>query len=145
MSDFNRTESIKRLTGDAYDRVTFDPDLGRHDPHLIKCGVVFVHAFWAGSSTRCLSDFCKALIRTDKHSQVLFVVCDIDDISPRASVLYNGGITGGNGDIFWIADGNVRARHTASRSCDFDTTTQSLLNCCHSSTHTEPDCSPELG
>jgi hypothetical protein len=130
MADFDRTESIQRLTGDAFDRVVFDADLSNHQPHTIDCGVIFVHAFWAGSSVRALADFCKSIVRIDTDRRLRCVVCDIDDIPARDPILYRGDISGGNGDVFWISNGQVVARHTASRSCDFDTANQSLIQWC---------------
>lgn len=130
MADFDRTSSIQRLTGEASSRVIFDPDLSKHQPQTIDCGVVFVHAFWAISSTRTLSNFCKSIVHVDKYRRLLFIVCDIDDIPARDPILYQGDNSGGNGDVFWISNGQVVARHTASRSCDFDTANQSLLQWC---------------
>lgn len=130
MTDFDRTESIKRLTGNASDRVVFDADLRVHPAHSINCGVIFVHAFWAGSSRRTLLDFCQSIVRVDKDRRLLIIVCDIDDIPALDPILYRGDLSGGNGDVFWISNGQVVARHTASRACDFDIANQSLLQWC---------------
>lgn len=130
MADFDRTASIQRLTGVAFRRVIFDHDLSNHPPHTIDCGVVFVHAFWAGSSVRSLADFCKSIVCIDADSRLRFIVCDIDDIPSCDPVLYRGDTSGGNGDVFWISNGRVVARHTASRSCDFDTANRSLIQWC---------------
>ena len=132
MADFDRTASIRRLTGDAFDRVIFDPDLSEHQPHTIDCGIVFVHAFWAGSSVRALADFCKSIVCVDTDRRLLFVVCDIDNIPAHHPILYQGDNSGGNGDVFWISNGQVVARHTASRSCNFDTANQNLIQWCES-------------
>ena len=130
MADFDRTASIRRLTGTAFDRVVFDADLHDHQPQTIACGVIFVHAFWAGSSVQSLAEFCKSIARVDTQRLLLFVVCDIDSILERDPSLYQSDGSGGNGDVFWISNGRVVARHTASRSCDFDTANRSLLQWC---------------
>ena len=130
MADFDRTESIRRLTGALFDRVVFDTDLHDHEPRTIACGVIFVHAFWAGSSFQSLAKFCKSIARVDKEHRLLFVVCDIDSIPECDPSLYQGDFSGGNGDVFWISNGRVAARHTASRSCDFDTANRSLIQWC---------------
>ena len=134
MADFDRASSIQRLTGSAFDRVTFDADLSTHAPDAMLCGVIFVHAFWAGTSVRALSDFCSSLLRIDTIRRIQFVVCDIDEIPSCWPTLYAEDRSGGNGDAFWVCGGRVVARHTASRTCDFDTANRSLLHCC--STHT---------
>lgn len=128
MEEFDRTASIRRVSGEAFDRVTFDADLRLYPPESISCGVIFVHAFWAGTSVRSLADFGKSLIRIDQERQLRLVVCDIDSIPECLPQLYSGDTTGGNGDVFWICQGQVVARHTASRSCDFDTANRSLLD-----------------
>lgn len=130
MADFDRTASIKRLTGDAFGRVIFDHDLSDHPLHAIDCGVIFVHAFWASSSVRSLANFCKSIVRVDADCRLCFIVCDIDDIPSCDPVLYGGDTSGGNGDVFWISHGRIVARHTASRSCDFDTANASLIQWC---------------
>ena len=130
MADFDRTDSIQRLAGNASDRVVFDADLRGHPPHSINCGVIFVHAFWAGSSRCSLIDFCKSIFRVDTDRRLRVIVCDIDDIPALDPNLYRGDLSGGNGDVFWISNGQVVARHTASRACDFDIANQSLLKLC---------------
>lgn len=130
MADFDRGKGIQRLTGDAFDRVIFDADLRTHQPHSLECGVIFVHAFWAGSSGRTLAEFCKSIVRIDTERRLRFVVCDIDEIPGFDPVLYGGDASGGNGDVFWVSNGQVVARHTASRSCNFDNANQSLLQSC---------------
>jgi hypothetical protein len=120
MAEFDRSASIRRLSGTAFDRVIFDPDLHDHQLHTIDCGVIFVHAFWAVSSVRSLTEFCESIFRVDTQHRLRFVVCDIDSIPERDPSLYQGDGSGGNGDVFCISNGRVVARHTASRSCDFD-------------------------
>lgn len=130
MAEYDRAKGIQRLTGEAFARVVFDAELRSNQPKTIECGVIFVHAFWAGSSSKTLADFCKSIVRVDTDSRLRFVVCDIDEIPPLDPILYRGDTSGGNGDVFWIAHVQVIARHTASRSCDFDTANQSLLQWC---------------
>ena len=130
MADFDRTQSIKRLTGDGFDRVNFDPELIGYSGPSIACGVIFVHAFWAGSSVKTLKSFCDSLVRVDTERRLRFVVCDIDSFAEPVPWLYQGDSSGGNGDLFWIHNGLIVARLTANRSCDFDTTNRSLLELC---------------
>ncbi len=131
MADFDRTASVKRLVGDASGRVSFDADLSSTTVADISCGIIFIHAFWAGTSVAALKRICDTLIRVDPDGRLSMVVCDIDEIEPLIGDLYNGDTTSGNGDIVWIHSGTVRARHNTSRDCDFDTTTKSLLSECH--------------
>jgi purine nucleoside permease len=145
MADFDRTDSIQRLTGNASDRVVFDADLSGHQPHTINCGVIFVHAFWAGSSRRTLAHFCQSIVRVDTDRRLRFIVCDIDDIPPLDPILYRGDLSGGNGDVFWMFNGQIVARHTASRSCDFDTANQSLIQCCSSARPDVETAATEMG
>ncbi len=130
MADIDRTQSIRRLTGDAFGRVNFDPELSCYRGPSIACGVIFVHAFWAGSSVKTLQRFCTSLMRVDTDRRLRFVLCDIDSFAEPVPWLYEGDSSGGNGDLFWIHNGLVVARHTANRTCDFDTTNRNLLELC---------------
>ncbi|MEZ5944856.1 MAG: hypothetical protein R3C18_26020 [Planctomycetaceae bacterium] len=123
----DRTASVMNLAGDAADRVTFDANLSATNIADISCGVIFVHAFWAGSSVTALKRFCEMLVRVDPNRRLTFTVCNIDEIEPERIDLYAGDHTGGNGDIVWVRDGVVLARHNASRCCDLEATTRNLL------------------
>jgi hypothetical protein len=133
MAEFDRTKSIQRFTEKAFERVFFDASLSGNPLPEIKCGVIFVHAFWAGSSGKTLAALCESISRIDSNNRLRFIVCDIDEIPPLDPALYGGDSSGGNGDVFWISNGRVIGRHTASRSCDFDTANQSLLERCSAS------------
>jgi hypothetical protein len=130
LTDFDRKESIRRLTDNAFDRAVFDANLGEHRPHTIDGGVIFEQAFWAAFSVRSLADFSKSIVRIDTDRRLRFVDCDIDDISSCNPILYHGAPSGGNENAFWISNGQFVARHSASRSCDFDTANQSLVQWC---------------
>ena len=130
MIDLDRNARIERLTSVAADRVVFDAELSRTSADAISCGIVFVHAFWAGSSRHTLRRFCESLVRVDPERKLTFVLCDIDLIQPIRDDIYCGDRSDGNGDIAWVRDGVVIARHNGSRECDFDTTTRSLLLTC---------------
>ncbi len=130
MADIDREASVKRTCPSAADRYIFDPALSLHPLEGTRCGIVFVHAFWAGQSHHTLKKLGESLARVDPERRVELIVCDIDEIEQLPdwqTRFYGGDITGGGGDASWIANGVVRARHNASRQCDFDTTTRSLL------------------
>ncbi len=130
MADFDRMQSIKRLAGDAFDRVNFATELIGYSGPSIACGVIFVHAFWASSSVKTLKRFCVSLVNVDTDRRLRFVLCDIDSFEETVPWLYQGDSSGGNGDLFWIHNGLVVARHTANHSCDFETTNRYLLEWC---------------
>ena len=138
MADFDRMQSIIRLTGNAFDRVIFDPGLIGYSGPSIACGVIFVHAFWAGSSVKTLKRFCDSLVHVDTDRRLRFVLCDIDSFEEPVPWLYRGDSSGGNGDLFWIHNGLVVARHTANRSCDFETTNRNLLELCDTNRQRQP-------
>ena len=134
MADFDREASVKRTCPSAADRLLFDADLSLHPVEDIRCGIIFVHAFWAGQSILTLRKLGESLNRVDPAHRVELIVCDIDEIQQLPdwqARFYGDDTTGGGGDASWIANGVVRARHNASRQCDFDTTTRSLLLECN--------------
>ena len=133
MTDFDGFASVKRACPSAARRVVFDANLSLHPLERIQCGIVFIHAFWAGQSHLALKKIGDILACIDPDCQLEFIVCDIDDIQQFPDWqdrLYGGDGTDGNGDVLWIANGVVQARHNASRQCEFDTTTRSLLLKC---------------
>jgi hypothetical protein len=133
MADFDRYASVRRTCPSAAKRIVFDADLSLHPLEQIQCGIVFIHAFWASSSHLALKRIADTLARIDIGCRLDFIVCDIDDVKHLYDCLYDADRTGGNGDLSWIVNGVVRARHNASRQCDFETTTRSLLLECQDS------------
>ena len=134
LPDFDRAASVKRNCPSAAERLVFDASLSLHPLANIQCGIVFIHAFWAGQSILTLRKLGESLARVDTEHRVDLIVCDIDEIQQLRdwqTRYYGGDITGGGGDALWIANGNIRARHNASRQCDFDGTIRSLMLECH--------------
>jgi hypothetical protein len=135
MNDFDRHASVMRACPAPANRLVFDADLSSHPIEQIQCGVVFIHAFWAGQSHRAIKRIADTLARVDPNGRLQFIVCDIDDIQQIPDWqqrFYAGDETGGNGDLLWIARGVIQARHNATRQCDFETTSRSLLRECYS-------------
>ena len=86
--------------------------------------------FGQGSRISHSSELGTHCTRIDPTSRLEVIVCDIDEIQQLQGwqdKIYAGDHTGGGGDLLWIANGVVRARHNASRQCDFDVVTRSLL------------------
>lgn len=130
MAAFDRKGSVMRACPQVADRLVFDADLSSHPLDEIKCGIVFIHAFWAGSSYQTLKAIGGILARLDPDGYLAFIVCDLDEIQQLLdwqSSIYNGDWTGGNGDLLWVANGVIQARHNSSRQCDFAKATQRLM------------------
>ena len=114
MTDFDGNASVKRTCPSIADRIVFDADLSSHPLAQIRCGIVFIHAFWAGSSHTALRRIADTLTRIDPDRHLDFIVCDIDNIEHLHDVLSSGDTTGGNGDLLWISAGIVHARHNGT-------------------------------
>lgn len=125
-----RLTSVLERCHSIRDRVIFDPYFSSTHIDELHCAIIFVHAFWSGPSVQTFVRIVDLIGSLDNDAVVTLVVCDIDEIEPVYSILYAGDRTGGNGDLIWVSNGVVRARHNSSRECDFRTTTESLLAAC---------------
>ncbi len=131
MAEVDREAQCKRTCPSAADRLVYDPALSSNPIEKIALGIAFVHAFWAGQSQQTLRALGDSLQQTDPDCRVELIVSDIDEIQQLPdwqSRFYLGDQTSGAGDVLWIANGVVWARHNASTQRDFDTTTQRLLS-----------------
>jgi len=131
MDDFDPVESIRPLVEPVADRVHF-----LHKPTIdavssIRCGVVFVVAFWSGPARSALATFCKELHRVDVSLAVHVYVADTDAIPDDLANWLRLDAISGMGEIFWICHGNPIARHgRLAGVCDHaDATRQLLLEC----------------
>jgi hypothetical protein len=131
MEEFDRNVSVKRKCAAIADRVSFDGDLSRTPISELNSAVVFIHAFWSGSSVQRLISLSETVASVDPSARLRVIVCDIEHASHLAGP-YNIDITGGNGEILWIHHGTILARFDPTHQCDIRTATANLVARCHS-------------
>jgi len=130
MTDSDHATLVKRCTVSIADRVSFDHDLSQNPIADLRCAIVFVHAFWSGPSFTWLRHMADIVAKHDPTGVVRFVVCDTDCVSELADPPYNVDVSSGMGEVLWIHDGIVRARHGRGGQCDLGITTSSLVAEC---------------
>jgi hypothetical protein len=112
-------------------RADFLPTSDRSVIQAIRCGILFVMAFWSGTSYRSLTQLKQALAKLDPKGRLEVVVVDTDgcpDLYDSPELL---GKLHGNGEAAWI----IRGRVVATAACGshpraFETYTQHLLAEC---------------
>jgi hypothetical protein len=131
MADYNGEAIVNRCCDLISGRVRFDEDLSSTDLVDLACAIVFVNAFWSGPSLSALRDLTEIIYEVDPTGSVALVVCDIDRVSDLANTDWALQTTGGIGEMAWICDGRIVARHHTSHVCDVRVTTCSLIaECC---------------
>ena len=131
MNNIDPVESISPLVEPIADRVHFLPEPTIDTVSSIRCGVVFVIAFWSGPARSALATFCKTLDRVDVSRAIHVYVVDTDAVPESLANWLQLDAISGMGEIFWICRGNPTARHgRLAGVCDHaDATRQLLLEC----------------
>jgi hypothetical protein len=130
MTDTDHADLVERYTTAIADRVSFDHDLSQTPIADQRCAIVFVHAFWSMPSFNWLRHMAEMVAKHDPNGVVRFVVCDTDSVSQLSASPYDIDVSSGMGEILWIHDGVVRARHGRRGQCDLAITTSSLVAEC---------------
>jgi hypothetical protein len=112
-------------------RVRYLSETDRSVIQTIRCGVLFVMAFWSGTSLRSFTHLKQTLARLDPDGRLEVVVVDTDGCPDLYHVPELLGKMHGNGEAAWISEGKV----VATASCGshpkaFETYTRHLLGEC---------------
>ncbi len=130
MADYDRNEIVLRYCEVISTRTRFDVDLSATNLSGLNCAIVFVSAFWSGPSMAALRDLADIIYELDPIGTLSLIVCDIDCSPQLADTEWGLEITGGIGEMAWVCNGNIVARHHGSYHCDIRTTTRNLLSDC---------------
>jgi hypothetical protein len=134
MAEFDRLAYVERLAEPVKDCLEYDESLAISHIRELKCAIVFLHAFWSGPSVHQLRHLARALATIDPNQLIRLVVCDTDKAPHLAAEPYGMGVTSGGGEMMWVCNGIVRARHGShSGQRDIKVTTESLLSECQDS------------
>ena len=118
------------LSADLASRTRFYQDGDREVVGSIRCGILFLMAFWSGTSRRAFEELKRVLKAVDPDGRLELVVVDVDG-DPE---LYNfpefAGKLGGNGEAAWIRDGRIMQTSVGFRPECFEGHTRELLKQC---------------
>jgi hypothetical protein len=90
------------------ERVRYSPD---SEPSLIqdiKCGILFVMAFWSGPSIKAFNQLTEVVNRLDPDGTLEFVVIDTDGAERFYDHPEFKEILRGAGEAAWIRDGVIQ-------------------------------------
>ncbi|HCS53138.1 hypothetical protein [uncultured Rubinisphaera sp.] len=74
----------------------------------LDCGILFVMAFWAGTSVRMFEALGRVLREVDEMEKIKLLVVDTDELTDSYKTPpFNSVTMGGNGETFWIRNGEV--------------------------------------
>ena len=130
MTDYHGNSIVLRHCDAIAARTRFDADLSATKLPDLNCAIVFVNAFWSGPSLAALHDLADIIYELDSSSALSLIVCDIDRVPLLADTAWDLHTTGGIGEMAWICDGKIVARHHGPHRCDIRVTTRSLLANC---------------
>ena len=112
-------------------RVRYLAETDRSVIPTIRCGILFIMAYWSGTSFRSFARLKQVLSRLDPGGRLDVVVVDTDGCPDVYEVPELAGKMHGNGDATWVSAGRVVC--TAARGSPpkaFETYTRHLLEEC---------------
>ena len=94
----------------------------------IKCGILFIMAFWSAPSVKAFGQLTEIVKRFDPNGRLQFVVVDTDGARPFYDHPQFVGKIGGWGETAWIKDGEIQSTSGSgyNPSC-FEPNTKALL------------------
>jgi hypothetical protein len=104
---FDRFRALGELPASHRDRVRFLHASDRTVIDSIRLGVLFLMAFWSGTSRKGFSHLKRVLSEIDPNSRLELVVVDIDGCPDLYEAPEFVGNIHGNGEVAWVQDGKV--------------------------------------
>lgn len=119
-------------------RVRFQSEADRSVISNIRCGILFVMAFWSVTSFQSFTRLKRALSQLDAdHLEV--VIVDTDGCPDLYEVPELAGKLHGNGEAAWVSAGRICTVASGSAPQAFETFTRHLLEECPAKPDTEAD------
>jgi hypothetical protein len=130
MADFNRIEDL-RLSPELAARTRFYAEADRAVIGTIRCGVMFIMAFWSGPARLAFNELKRVLETIDSCGRLELVVIDTDGCQDLYDVPEFAGKLAGAGETAWVQGGQIvrTSGHGYHPEC-FETNTRQLLNEC---------------
>lgn len=106
-------------------RARFLPVASRSVVRTIRCGILFVMAFWSGPARQAFAALKQALAEVDPQGRLELVVVDTDGCPELYDLPEFGGMLAGAGETAWVNEGQIvstalRPNPQSLRSGTFD-------------------------
>ena len=107
MDSFDRIKALGRIPESHAGRLRFMPTADRSVIDTIRCGVIFVMAFWSGPARQAFAHLKQVLKTADANGQLELVVIDTDGCEDLHLSPEFYGLCHGWGEAAWVCDGRV--------------------------------------
>lgn len=109
-------------------RVRFLAEANRTVFETLRFGILFVMAFWNGTSSHSFTWLKRCLLKNDPEGLLEVLVVDTDGCPDLYEVPELLGKMHGNGEVVWILEGRILGTASfGSHPDEFDTLTKQLL------------------
>lgn len=105
--EFDRIAALGVIPSSHVGRLRFLPVADRSIVGTIQLGVIFVMAFWSGSSRLAFARVKRVLSEVDSEGRLEFVVVDTDGCPDLYEMPPFVGHLHGNGETAWVKSGQV--------------------------------------
>jgi hypothetical protein len=112
-------------------RTRFYSETDRAVIATMRCGVLFVMAFWSGPARKAFTELKRVLENVDPGGRLELVVVDTDGCPELEELPEFAGKLAGVGEAAWVRDGRIvcTSGHGYHPEC-FESYTRQLLNHC---------------
>jgi hypothetical protein len=104
---FDPVKALGQLLAPHPGRIQFFPEADRSVIGSIRLGVLFVMAFWSGTSRRSFAHLKQVLAATDPSGLLELVVVDVDGCPDLNESPEFAGTIHGHSEVAWVMDGRV--------------------------------------
>jgi hypothetical protein len=124
-------------------RTRFYSEVDRGVVGTIRCGVLFVMAFWSGPARLAFAELKRVLDALDPGGHLELVVVDTDGCPDLYDLPEFAGKLAGAGEAAWVRSGQiVRTSGLGYHPECFEPYTRQLLNECRAESTAAPDAEP---
>ena len=127
---FDRMAALGEMPPTLSVRLRFLPEADRSVIANIRCGVLYVMAFWSGPAQSAFAELKRALTIEDEAGVLELIVIDIDDCPDLEDQPEFAGKLRGWGEAAWVKDGVIIGTSVGYHPECFGPNTRQLLREC---------------
>ncbi len=121
--------SLAKYTDLPIERIKYFPDADESVIRSVHRGILFLMAFWSGTSVQAFAKLTEVVARLDLSNAIDRVVVDIDGSPALYELPEFSGKVHGHGETAWVRAGNIISTSGLGFNTDcFEPNTVSLLS-----------------
>jgi hypothetical protein len=106
-AQFDRVRALGEIPASVTGRLRFFAEADRSVVSTIRCGVLFVMAFWSGTARKAFAELKRVLAAVDPGGRLELVVVDTDGCPDLYELPEFLGQLHGHGEVAWVRDGQI--------------------------------------